>query len=633
MKRLWLACTVLTFGCNGVISAVSPEVDLDNQAELDDGSDGTDLDSVSCNAEQGFAAGPRVIRRLSRIELDNTVGDLLAVPSSHGESLPADIIERGFDNQAEVLSVSTLFAEKWFFAASDLADYVVTERGINDTMGCTATQNNCQESFVESFGLRAFRRPLTDTEISDYRALFQDVEAAEGLRRVLTAMLVSPFFLYRIEVGDEVEPGRYVLTDYEIASELSYTFWGTMPDAELFDAAARGDLRDSEKRRSQAERLLDHSNAQNNLLHFFLQWLDVEEVTTKFKEDTSFDDAARQAALEEYETLVLDAMATGSFKDLMAGPLDDSRYGVLGTTAFLAAHSATTPDAHLTPILRGEAVSEFLLCTPVPDPPPDVPTEIPDIDPDATPMERLAQHRVDPACSYCHVRLDPIGGPFEYYDELGGYREQYDNGKDVDGSGQLHVDGDVLQGPQAMAQAVADDAHAQQCFAERVAEFSMGVDVEASAECIDAEAPLKNLWLALAASEHFVERQSDAGEPGVGSCEGTVDPPADPDPGTDPDPDPGPDPDPDNGLPNELVIDYSIPNDWGAGYSGRVSLLNNTDAPITWEVTLEVEGDIQNLYSASVLSSEGETTTFVGADYNNVLQPGESTEFGWNGYR
>src|SRR5262249_35057126 len=153
--------------------------------------------------------------------------------------------------------------------------------------------------FVRTFGARAFRRPLTDEEVSRYSAMGDPTV-------VVQAMLSSPNFLYRAEVGVARPDGTYALTAYELAAALSYFFWGTMPDDALFKAAADGTLGTSQGVEAQARRLLADPRAKEQLKHFSVQWLGVERVLTEDKNPTlfpSFDDTARQALYAQTQEL------------------------------------------------------------------------------------------------------------------------------------------------------------------------------------------------------------------------------------------------------------------------------------------------------------------------------------------
>src|SRR5581483_8748966 len=213
----------------------------------------------------------------------------------------------------------------------------------------------------------------------------------------------SPSFLYRSETGELQGDGTYRLTPYELASALSYFFWGTMPDDALFAAAADGTLSTPQGVEAQARRLAADPRAVDQLKHFSVQWLGVERVLTEDKNPAlfpAFDDNRRQALYAQTQSFFASAV---KLEDLFADG------GVLAQGSFLAsyAHSDQT-----SPVLRGLAVRQRLLCQELGAPPPNV-GNVPAIDPNATTRQRFSQHSSDPACHACHQYLDPIGFGFE----------------------------------------------------------------------------------------------------------------------------------------------------------------------------------------------------------------------------
>jgi hypothetical protein len=354
--------------------------------------------------------------------------------------------------------------------------------------------------FVRAFGLRAFRRPLTDEELSRYTAMGDP-------SLIVQSMVSSPNFLYRSEVGEPRGDGTYALTPYELASALSYFFWGSMPDDALLTAAANGTLASAQGVEAQARRLMADARAREQLKHFSVQWLGVERVLTEDKSPTlfpSFDANARQALYAQTQDFFAGATR---FEDLFTDA------GVLAQGSFLAsnAHSDQT-----SPVLRGLAVRQRLLCQELGTPPPNA-GNVPAIDPNATTRERFSQHSSDPACHACHQYLDPVGFGFEQYDAIGQYRTT-ENGKPIDASGDLADIEGLGSGTHApfntLAQlgallAASPSAHA--CMARQMFRFASGYVERPEDACVlkalAGNDDLRELMVAIALNPNFSVRR------------------------------------------------------------------------------------------------------------------------------
>ena len=189
------------------------------------------------------------LRRLTRTEYTNSVKDLLNVDVSATADLPADEVTNGFDNNAGVLTVSSLHAEKYVLVSETLAKLAVQNLGT--LTGCDSAakgEDACALAFAKSFGRRAFRRPTTAEDerqlLAAYAAGRTGGSYAEGIEVMLRAALQSSNFLYRLELTPSTDAGakRIPLNQFELASRLSYLAWASGPDDALLDAAAKGEL-------------------------------------------------------------------------------------------------------------------------------------------------------------------------------------------------------------------------------------------------------------------------------------------------------------------------------------------------------------------------------------------------------
>lgn len=489
-----------------------------------------------CNGSE--APLPKQLRLLTRTEYRNTVNDLFGISSTVAESLPITDPVGGYDNNAKASGVSESHMGKYWDAAGVLAE-TVTISSINT---CNQKTTSCAGTIVDSFGAKVFRRPLTAAERTDYIDLFMYAsDAAQGTRYLIRALLSSPNFLYRSEVGN-----NGTLTPYETASLLSYTFWGSLPDATLTTAAANNQLSTPAQLRAQATRMLADAKARRHMAHFARQWLGAQtmaEVNKDLNIYPQLTSALRTAIDTEFDMFIQDlffnsagkfadiylanytyANATlaqfyglsgggSSFAKLNAG---NQRGGVLDMAAVLASHAQFNQTS---PIKRGKFVRERLLCQELPPPPPGLNAKPPALDPSKPTRDRFAAHTSDPSCQNCHQFIDPIGFSFERYDGIGAYRTS-ENGLSVDDSGSLRglvnrTDTDVTDyfGTQELGQILATSTSGSACLAKQ---FEVYVSGNAHPDQCTVQNvvsrwsnkaySLPELWLEAVSSESFLKR-------------------------------------------------------------------------------------------------------------------------------
>jgi hypothetical protein len=496
--------------------------------------------------------GRTPLRRLTATEYNKTVRDLLGDTTSPADSFPPPEEAAGFLNNADAYQTTELHVEAFFDAANEVAANYRTGGMLN--LPCKDDAQNCATEFIRDFGKRAFRRPLTDAEVTAYLARFSAGSTGgtfeEGLEWVVGRMLQSPHFLYRIELETEGQaPGTVVpLSNYSIATRLSYFLWSTMPDATLFAAADAGELTTPEGVAAQVTRMMAHPNFEETLHSFHAQWVHWENVygTPKVTPTTpEWNTQLNADMIRESELFVKSIFdANGTFRDLLTAThtfvnpalaqfyglpytgagtefvrVDNvpHRHGLLTLPSILAANAHPNQSA---PVRRGELVRRYLLCT-EPDPPPmGLMIEIPEVTPDMTTRERFEQHRTDPSCQGCHISLDPLGVPFENYDEFGRWRD-LDQGKPVDSNGGLTVVaslGDVgdpaeapVTGAQDMGEKLAILPEAQQCMVFNWFRYAMGHVEEHTDTCtltmllerFSATGNLNDLLIGVATSDGF----------------------------------------------------------------------------------------------------------------------------------
>jgi hypothetical protein len=431
--------------------------------------------------------------------------DLLGDDSQPATSFEPEASGTGFVGGADVAYVSTRLAEQYMHAAEAL----VERADVAALLPCSppdATDTACVQSFIASFGKRAFRQPLTEEQEELYFALYEkEISGEQGVRLVLEAMLQSPFFLYRFELGEAGESGQVVrLTSHEMASQLSYFLWNSMPDAQLMDAADRGALTTRQGVAAELDRLLADERARHVLWSFVRQYFLLDQVATLQKDEELFDFSTelRSALVAEAEAFVEHVAweQHGGFSDLLTADYtfvdaalaefyglsaptssglelaffeQGARSGLLthaGFLAVLADHDSSSP------VFRGLFVRKKLLCHEVPDPPANVVDNLEPPSEVKTTRQRYEAHLSDPSCSGCHSYLDPIGFGLEHYDAIGHYRDT-ENDEPVDASGEIigtrEIDGTFV-GAAELGQRLASTGEVADCVVSHFLRYALG---------------------------------------------------------------------------------------------------------------------------------------------------------------
>lgn len=459
--------------------------------------------------------GPAPARLLTRHEYNNVVRDVLGDSTHPADALPEENAVLGFDNSAEFHVATPLSVTKMLDVAEDVAARAGNRLATLRT--CDPTNEGlvpCGTTFIREVGQRLFRRPLEQAEVDTLVAVLESDVAEntdDAFVLVLTAMLQSPQFLYRLEDVRSDDPNTAVVpvTPYALASRLSFLVWASGPDDALLAKAADGSLTEPAVLRAETERLLADPRTDGNVRHFYNQWLHLSSLDDADK-DAAADypggiEALRHDLKESLHAFTLAAFRgeTGGLTQLLSSPdvyasaplaklLDlhgaDTvgdvqlplaqptleRRGLLTQPALMArlAH----PDQS-SPIHRGIFVREQLLCQTLPPPPNDLIIEAPDPDPNATTRERFAEHTANPSCQACHTLIDPIGFGFESYDEIGRYRTT-ENGLPVDVSGSMiaapepGMDGD-FHGAVELADRLTDRTSVAACVATQWFRYGM----------------------------------------------------------------------------------------------------------------------------------------------------------------
>jgi len=457
--------------------------------------------------------GRIVIRRLGHSEYRYTIADLLHVDFDAKNYFPSDGSGGGgFDNQGRALFFTPLKLERYYDAAAQIIDTVYNNKALwSQVVPIEYTQNWWQrlrnwikslfsddyeevnppelaaQKVIYPFATKAFRRFLKEGEKAKLISLFNNVydqhdslttseRFNQGIAQAFKAVLVSPYFLYRVEEEPE-RAGAYSVSNFELATRLSYFLWSSMPDQELFNLAYLGKLQDTVVLESQVKRMMADPKAKRFAENFSTQWLGITKLTDDEplldpEKYPDFSMSVRKALYREtieyfYHVLtesknLMDLINSNytflteeladyydvpgvSGKEFKKVTLSDSaRGGVLGMGSVLATTSFAT---RTSPVLRGKWVMEQLMGISPPPPPPVVAelTEDENIHNELGLRKILELHRSKPDCQSCHEKMDPLGLGLENFDPGGRWRVSYGQ-VDIDPSG-VTADGQTFEGP------------------------------------------------------------------------------------------------------------------------------------------------------------------------------------------
>jgi hypothetical protein len=474
--------------------------------------------------------GRVTVRRLNRSEYRNTVRDLLGVDYEAESAFAADEVGYGFDNIGDVLSLDPLLLEKYLHAAEDIAARVIARDQEPPApkvepllLACLPhgelSPEACARRTLEPLARRAYRRPLREGELERLAGVVTATLSsggafADGMESALAALLVSPHFLFRVEVDPTAAaPGSaFRLNAWELASRLSYFLWSSMPDEGLFALAAQGRLLEDEVVAAQVRRMLDDPRAEAFVENFAGQWLQTRLLDTcapDAKLFPGFTDRLRHAmrretllffaaVLREDRSILdlIDADFTFLNEDLarhygIEGVEGDAfrrvalaggpRGGILTQASVL---TLTSNPTRTSPVKRGLWVLDQVHGAPPPPPPPDagVLKEDQEAILSGSLRQRMEKHRSDPNCAVCHRDMDAIGFAFENFDAVGAWRD-FDGVFQVDASGTL-PSGASFDGPKGLKETLkARKRDFARALTEKVLTYAIGRGLEHYDRC------------------------------------------------------------------------------------------------------------------------------------------------------
>lgn len=552
MRATRAATFALAVACNGQIvdeggNALPTSGGQGSLAAMGGASSAGGDHSASANACIGST--PRRLRRLSLREIQLTLTDLLQTPPQTFAWSAADPKVQGFDANADSLIVASGSFEDF----ADMATLAAAAADVESLAPCPSGSLAvaCASEFLASFAARAYGRQVTASERERLQALYTEGASggdhASGVRLGIEAILSSPYFLYRSELGadsaqlgaestqpspDSAQPGAEStqpsaakvarLTPEETANALAFAITGARPDAHLLERASHApNFLNPNVLAEEATRLLATPRAEEQLLHFLRQWLGVDDIRAVNKIPADFPvftpqmKASLDREVEEYlkrvvapGVVTLDALLGGGSGFPDQGEVDSiyaADYAASdavpsagnftpiplnpklrrGVISLPGWLAAHSPVHRSSPVDRGLAIRSRFFCQSLPSPPPGAISSAPGAgDGNQTTRQKFEAHSTDSKCTMCHHLMDPVGFGLEMMDAVGRYRET-EKGLPVDSTGMLSgTDVDgEFRGPAELADKLRASRMMQNCFATQVFRFVVGREVEPGDQC------------------------------------------------------------------------------------------------------------------------------------------------------
>jgi len=560
---------LLVAGCSGAVGNNGGPSGMTGAGGGNVGAGGSGAGGITMVDPNAPISGmPAVSSRLVRLnskQWENSVQDLLhlAMPLGYSSAFVKESLETSFDTNGSILEIDTNQWAGYRRAALQVAALVSRDAKLLPQVAPPAADATTRAmNFISNFGGRVFRRPLSAADISRYVALFNQGATqiasgdafADGVEMVLRAFFQSPNFLYRIETSDTVVAGKIPLSDYEMASRLSYSLTNSTPDDTLLMAAAGKMLTTRDAVVAQAQRLLASPAGQAMVSDFHYQLLHLDNddqinknpntalpfftpdlnaamkgETLAFVQDIVFNQNkglaemltapytfANSQVAKIYGANV-PAPAAGQPDNFVKIPLDPKqRAGLFTQAGYLTFYADTGATTNI--ILRGVHIAEDVLCVDIPPPPANVPP-LTTLLPTSTNRQRVEQQTKESPCNTCHPTLiNPLGFALENLDGYAQFRTM-ENGQPIDASGTYNIDGkDVsFNGAVPLLTTIGQSQQAHDCYAQHLAEYLYGRAVTPSTDAdknliaqagahAKANPSAKDLILKLVSADEFMNR-------------------------------------------------------------------------------------------------------------------------------
>jgi len=551
LRSLLVALGIATTGCYSGLDANNGGLGPDGAAG-DDAADGDDDDDDDDDDGEDPVPlcddlGSSPLRRISSAQYAHMVQDLLppefAQQALAVEMFPHTVIDDGFSTYATANTVSSSESIAIEDNAEQIAEIFLEniETYAPQMMSCLSPGfspddiESCIDTFIAEFGLRVFRRPLTDGELDIVTTLYDDVAAEDGPELALAALvqyfLQAPAFLYMAERAGDGDQQYVALDPYELAARIALLMTDSLPDEELLAAAAEGRLSTREEVEAQARRLLDSPNLSRGFVRFHHEWMRGFSLDAASRVHPLWNEDVHAAASEELGTFaqwfldetdgtVSTLLSTTAFSpddrlsEIYAAGADEPgagpRPGILTTAAAMSAQAHAEATSLVS---RGAFVRSHVLCMSVPAFPGDVDIDgtLGDYSELPTARERLEPLMLEPSCAGCHVGINPLGFAFEVYDWAGAYRST-ENGSPIDTTAELaigSIEGEFGDAQELM-DTIAQSSEARDCYALHWFRYAVGRAESPDDRCVvediqgafeQADGDVRELLVAIAASD------------------------------------------------------------------------------------------------------------------------------------
>jgi hypothetical protein len=456
------------------------------------------------------------LRRITETQYRHTIADTFGPDIKiNARFEPEQRVDRLLAIGSAQLSLTSSGFEQYLALATSISDQVLGEKQRAVSVPCkpadpTKPDDRCARLFIETYGERLFRRPLTEAETlarlhTASMGATQSNDFYAGLNLALTSLLVAPEFLFRVETAepDPMSPGQYRLDGYTKAARLSFLLWDSAPDPELLAAAHSGAIHTEDGLKQQITRMIGSPRFENGARAFFTDMLQLDGFENLVKEPTiypKFNQAVADSAKEQTLKTVIDLLIhkKADYRDLFTSnetflnrPLASvyrvpfafatsgdwapytfsemsERSGILTEVAFLSlfAHPGSS-----SPTRRGIKLNEIFNCLATPDPPADVDFSKVQASDNGTVRDRLLAHMANPGCAGCHVHNDPMGLALEHFDGLGQLRTT-ENGKTIDATADLN--GVKIEGASGLGRLLRNSPRVPACLVRNVYSYAAG---------------------------------------------------------------------------------------------------------------------------------------------------------------
>jgi hypothetical protein len=453
-------------------------------------------------------------RRITESQYRNTIADVFGPGIKiNARFEPEKRVDRLLAIGSAQLSLTSSGFEQYFALASSISDQVLGEKQRTSSVPCRPADaarpdDACARLFIERYGERLFRRPLTKSEILARLSTAsvgakQSSDFYAGLKLALTSLLLAPEFLFRVETAepDPSHPQQYRLDSYTKAARLSFLLWDSAPDQELLAVASSGAIHTKDGIKRQLNRMLSSPRFEDGVRAFFQDMLQLDGIENVVKDPAiypKFNQSVADSAKEQTLKTTIDLLVRKKqdYRDLFTSnetfinrplasvyripfassgdwapytfPQSSERSGILTQVSFLSlfAHPGTS-----SPTKRGIKVYEIFLCQSTPDPPADVDFSRVQDSSKGTVRGRLLDHMQNTGCAMCHRRTDPPGLALEHFDGLGQLRTM-ENGAMIDVS--AGINGVKVEGSQGLGKFLHDDPRVPECLVRNVYAYGVG---------------------------------------------------------------------------------------------------------------------------------------------------------------